>query len=61
MDTVLFVCILGASTTISILFSRGGKIRVRKISREDIFAKFHAQWIFISRDENFAQNPNSRV
>ena len=25
------------------------------------FRENHAQWIFISREENFAQNPNSRI
>ena len=44
-----------------ILFSRGGKFRGRKISREENFAKFHSQLILFSREENFAQNPNSRI
>ena len=33
----------------------------RKISREENFAKFHSQWILFSREENFAQNPSSRI
>ena len=43
-------------TGLIILFSRGGHFAVRKISREDNFAKFHSQWIFFSREENVAYN-----
>ena len=28
---------------------------------EEYFAKFHSRWILFSREENFAQNPNSRI
>ena len=67
MDTVLFcVHIRGLIPPLVFNFRveekfAGGKFRGRKISREENFAKFHAQWIFISREENFAQNPNSRI
>ena len=51
----------GLETAIRMIFSRGGKFRGRKFSREENFAKFHSQWILFSREENFAQNPNSRI
>ena len=33
----------------------------RHNSREENVAKFHSQWIFFSREENFALNPNWRI
>ena len=33
----------------------------KNITREENVVKFHSQGIFISREENFAQNPNSRI
>ena len=39
MDTVLFLLHIRGLNTVSILFSRGGQIRGRKISREKNFSK----------------------
>ena len=61
MDTVLFLLhIRGLKPLLVFYFRVEEKFVGRKISREDNFAKFHSHWILFSREENFAQNQNSR-
>ena len=57
----LFVIIWAKCSLLHIRGLRPLLIALRNISLEENVAKFHSQWIFISREENFAQNPSSRI
>ena len=66
MDTVLFFHIRGLAYTISILFSRGGNIRGRKISRNSMLSGYLFRGRKISRkiqireySENFLHAKNT--
>ena len=56
MDTVLVLLHIRGLIPLLVFY-----FRVEEKFVEDNFAKFHSEWILFSREENFAQNQNSRI
>ena len=61
MDTVLFLLHIRGLKPLLVFYFRVEEKFAGEKFREENFAKFHSEWILFSREENFAQNQNSRI